>query len=247
MEITCLKCSDDEHLSLYEEEGGGLQFDIALCDLIAKPAQVTEKIMLSFFAKEIVEEGLFHDLQQQLEHNVFALSGIDRENIHDAKRKPVMPTKNEQYVPSDIPRLYLQYTPLEDFFGCNTPVTVTQSARFEHTHVLGGTGHGKTQLLQYLIHHDIYEAGDTKLSIVVIDSQGDMIRKLSRMDVLSPALENPLSERLIIIDPSDVEHPPALNLFDAGLDRLDEYTHRASGNWRSIPWWIFMAASLGHS
>src|ERR1700722_13677520 len=35
--------------------------------------------------------------------------------------------------------------------------------------------------------------------------------------------EDSLAERLVLIDPSDVEFPAALNLFDAHLDRLKTY------------------------
>ena len=42
----------------------------------------------------------------------------------------------------------------------------------------GGTGHGKTQLLQLLIHHDLQESRQDNRSIVVIDSQGDLIRTI---------------------------------------------------------------------
>ena len=32
-----------------------------------------------------------------------------------------------------------------------------------------------------------------------------------------------LSDRLVLIYPKDLKHPPALNLFDFGLDRLRRY------------------------
>jgi hypothetical protein len=90
-------------------------------------------------------------------------------------------------------------------------------SRFEHTHVVGGSGHGKTQLLQQLILLDINELEQDHGSIIVIDSQGDMIGK-----ILYLADMKQLSDRLILIDPSDIDYPPALNLFDFGLDRLNK-------------------------
>ena len=33
-----------------------------------------------------------------------------------------------------------------------------------------------------------------------------------------------MADRLIVIDPTDIEFPVALNLFDAGLDRLEDYS-----------------------
>jgi hypothetical protein len=45
-----------------------------------------------------------------------------------------------------------------------------------------------------------------------------LISTILHLDELSS-----LSERLILIDPNDIEHPPALNLFDFGLNRLSRY------------------------
>lgn len=68
--------------------------------------------------------------------------------------------------------------------------------RFEHTHILGGSGHGKTQLIQYLIARDLEE----DCCVVVLDNQRQMIPKLAGLGVdmayISPHL------------------PLALNLFD---------------------------------
>lgn len=51
--------------------------------------------------------------------------------------------------------------------------------RFEHTHIVAGSGHGKTQLLQHLIvTHDLEEVSKGRRSLVVIDSQGDLIHKI---------------------------------------------------------------------
>lgn len=35
---------------------------------------------------------------------------------------------------------------------------------------------------------------------------------------------NPLADRLCIIDPSDVEYLVALNLFDVGMERINQYS-----------------------
>jgi hypothetical protein len=33
-----------------------------------------------------------------------------------------------------------------------------------------------------------------------------------------------LSDRIVLIEPNDIDHPPCLNLFDFGLDRLTNYS-----------------------
>src|SRR5438876_889331 len=51
-------------------------------------------------------------------------------------------------------------------------------ARFEHAMIVGGSGHGKTQLLQQLILNDFAQLREGKASIIVIDSQGDLLRNI---------------------------------------------------------------------
>src|SRR3954452_9602031 len=92
----------------------------------------------------------------------------------------------------------------------NKELSLALPLRFEHMHVLAGSGHGKTQTLQYLIaSHDLAEVAAGKRSVIIIDSQGEMINKILHLAELSPALKE-LSERLVYIDPTDMEFPPAL-------------------------------------
>ena len=46
-------------------------------------------------------------------------------------------------------------TPLSAIFDQTVTYTIPQSARFEHHHIVAGSGHGKTQTLQYLIANDL--------------------------------------------------------------------------------------------
>jgi hypothetical protein len=62
---------------------------------------------------------------------------------------------------------------------------------------------------------------DGSRSIIVLDSQGDLIRTISSLKCFAPG--EPLHERVVIIDPSDIEWPVSLNLFDVGMDRLAGY------------------------
>lgn len=103
-------------------------------------------------------------------------------------------------------------------------LTIPLAARFEHTHIVGGSGHGKTQLLQHLIAtEELPAVAAGKRTLIVIDSQGDMLSKILHLAQFSPHLRG-LSERLIYLDPGDTELPPALNLFDFGSRRLKSYS-----------------------
>jgi hypothetical protein len=61
-----------------------------------------------------------------------------------------------------------------------------------------------------------------KRSVIVLDSQGDLIRNISQLKQFAPG--GKLHDRIVLIDPTDVEYPVSLNLFDVGLERLDQYS-----------------------
>ena len=87
-----------------------------------------------------------------------------------------------------------------------SPLVLPLSARFEHTHIVGGSGHGKTQLLQQLILYDLERVSKGEASLIVIDSQGDMLGKIRSL-----ASVGQMADRLVILDPIvDIDHPPAL-------------------------------------
>ena len=120
--------------------------------------------------------------------------------------------------------LYLNDSPFKDLIDLPVPFHIPDELRFEHCHIVGGTGHGKTQLMQKMIHADLVASKTDFRSVIVIDSQGDLINKLVRLELFSPDAPDSLADRLIMIDPADVEFPAALNLFDAHLDRVKEYS-----------------------
>jgi hypothetical protein len=110
---------------------------------------------------------------------------------------------------------------LARLFDGAIPFTIPTRTRFEHHHIVAGSGHGKTQTLQYLIANDLPAVGSGQASIIVLDSQGDLIRTISQLKCFAPG--EPLHDRICIIDPSDVEYPVSLNLFDVGIERLQYY------------------------
>jgi len=75
--------------------------------------------------------------------------------------------------------------------------------------------------LQYLIAQDLDAVADGKCSVVVMDSQGDLINNIRRLKVFAPG--QPLHDRIVIIYPTDVAFPVSLNLFDIGQERLSGY------------------------
>jgi hypothetical protein len=190
--------------------------------MLSKPAQKVEAVLAVIFDPS--SESPFPRLGRQLECNALIASGIDPDEDVNSHKQPVLPTQVKNKQAAEIIQQYLAGTPLVDFLQTPLPFSIPFKARFEHTHIIGGSGHGKTQLLQHMILDDLKKLTEGKGSIVVIDSQGDMIRTITHLAEFSPSHPQSLADRLVLIDPNDIEHPPCLNLFDFGLDRLGTHS-----------------------
>jgi len=183
---------------------------------------VVQRSLATFFDQDILDARLFEHMRETLERNGCVASGLPREMKGKSDRL-VFPTDHKNQDAEFLVSAYLGGTPLEGFFQAGLPFAIPFPARFEHTHIVGGTGHGKTQLMQFLLHHDLIRAKNDRRSIVVIDSQGDLIRTISRLGLFSPYADESLADRYVMIDPSDIEHPVALNMFDFNRSRLSGY------------------------
>lgn len=157
----------------------------------------------------------FFETRKRLVENLLAVSNLTWEQMTETPHRVVTPHASK-LAPADMMRAYLEGTPLLPFFEMPVPFAIPREARFEHCHVIGGTGHGKTQLLQTSALSDFDDPA--RPAVVVIDSQGDMIKKLSRLARFAD------NDRLVIVDPSDTDFPLALNVFDIHKERLDAMT-----------------------
>ena len=204
------------------DEDARAAFKTPLTSLMPDPGGTIQRVIGTLCQEELGDAGLFAALHHQLWQNICTASGV----LPDAEiRKPLTPADECGLPPAEIAKTYLQGTPFLDLFLCPIPFAIPEHARFEHTHIVAGTGHGKTQTLQHLIAHDLARDPADVPSLVVIDSQGDLLSKLSRLDCFDPK-HGALADRLVIIDPTDVEHPPALGLFDLDLARVRGYDAR---------------------
>ena len=192
---------------------------VSLIDLAPSPAQLVERVVLALFASspEIEEFELLRLTRSQLSRNVQLASGITPGR---SSTKPlVYATGAHGKTPTELVETYLAGTPIADFLLTPVPFHIPLQTRFEHTHILAAQGHGKTQTLQHLIVEDLLRPDPP--SMVIIDSQGQMIEKIQHLELFRPD-HGKLSHRLIIIDPKD-DVPPALNIFDINQERLAQY------------------------
>jgi hypothetical protein len=185
--------------------------------LLPDPVKAIETAIEALLNSKLADLGFFGRLRSRLMHNIYTASGIDFNQPEKSKKQVVMPSK-ANLSSEEVIATYLDGTPLANFIQTPVPFSIPLQARFEHMHIVGGSGHGKTQLLQHLLLHDLDQLKAGKGSIIVIDSQGDMLK-----NVLSLRSVGEMVDRLVIIDPNDIEFPPALNLFDFGLERLTRY------------------------
>jgi hypothetical protein len=182
-----------------------------LCDLVDDLPLVLTQIMGTLCAPDLAEAGLFSSFGMSVDRRLCLASGILWMERLSSKRKVILPVENDKLSPSELSKLYTDGTLFEGFFQIPVPIPIPREVRFEHTHIVGGTGHGKTQLLQYLIMDDLHYALDHHLSLVVLDPDGTLIRTISQTDYFGEFL---LGDRCIIVDPRESERPIGLNLFD---------------------------------
>lgn len=182
--------------------------------------EVLERVIITFFDDDISNASLYQDMRESLDANILSASGYRADIRYDRELNLTFPTQSKLTKQSELVDTYFKGTPLQALFYTPIPFSVPFPARFEHTHIVGGTGHGKTQLMQFLIHHDLVRSQEDGRSVVVLDSQGDLIRAVTHLDLFS--YPN-MAERFVLVDPNDVENPVCLNMFDFSRDRLSGY------------------------
>ena len=203
------------------EDIDGISVPTSLLRSIGDLGSVAQAMLSVAFDEELAERGLLSRLSDRLERNLVAASGGNPADPRSFTRAPKLPEQFDAKSPEQLVSTYLGGTPLLELFDQAPVFTIPTKARFEHHHIVAGTGHGKTQMLQYLIANDLEAVVDGNRTVIVLDSQGDLIRTIANLKVFAPG--GPLHDRVIIIDPNDVEWPVSLNLFDVGMERLSGY------------------------
>ena len=93
---------------------------------------------------------------------------------------------------------------INNHHGSQIPIGLTSKERERHVYIIGGTGNGKTTMLQYAIAQDIQNGK----GVAIVDPHGDMAETL---------LEHIPEERIddvIYFNPDDLAHPIGMNLLE---------------------------------
>lgn len=203
-------------------ESGESFLEARYADLLEKVPEVVGTIGGVAFDEDLLHMNLLDTLRYRYEANVMNVSKIDPRLPPANRHRYMMPIDAKNLSDHEIVEQYLVGTPYRKFFNTKVPLLLNEAARFEHSHILGGTGHGKTQFIQKWLVKDIEMAMNEQRSIVVIDSQGDLINKIARLDCFNPD-HGALRDKLVIIDPNDVQFPAAINMFAMDEARLASY------------------------
>ena len=193
---------------------------VPLVNLIKKPGDVVDRIIGTIIKSELIDVGLFTTLQQALYENVCRASGVPPDE--EKHRKPLITADGSKLPPQELVETYLRGTPFLDLFLAPVPFTIPETARFQHHWIVAPPGAGKSTTLQYLITRDLYRVAAGEASIVVMESNRDLIKAIEGLKVFAPG--EALYGKLLTIDAEDVEWPTALNLFDVGLDETRSYS-----------------------
>ena len=185
-------------------------FTIPLAYALPDPSLLYERVLAPFMNEELVNAGLLRDASNSLIKNLYAANGRAPQD----STKPLKAARDFNLPLDRYVDTFFAGTPFYDLLEAPVPLKLTHEDRFSHMHVLAGSGHGKTTLIENLIRHDI--ASEDPPSIVLIDPHSDLVRKLMASDL-------GIEERVLLLDPRDTKHPLAINPFAVNRERFATY------------------------
>lgn len=106
---------------------------------------VLTQIMGTLCAPDLGEAELFQSFGYSIDRRLCIASGIAWEDRYKSKRKMVLPIEKALLSASELVTLYLTDTLFDALFRVQVPIPIPAILRFEHIHIVGGTGAGKTQ------------------------------------------------------------------------------------------------------
>lgn len=198
------------------QASGPSPFTAPIVNMLQEPKLLIDRLYEVLCDPKYVDHGIFVDLREHCYANLCRASNV----VPHSNHKGLKHAMDRDDPISELIDIYLAGTPFEGYLNYPVPLKLTHADRFSHMHVVGGSGAGKTTLLQNLILHDLQS--EDRPALIIIDSQGDLIGKISRLALFDPD-DGPLAGKLLLISPKDIQHPPAVNIFDVNRERLGSY------------------------
>ena len=199
-------------------EGDPDQPGTPLIELVPRAAELVHGFCVDLINAACQNKPVFPKLRQQLLDNVMVANGL----APDAPLKPgkLIKFPNDFALePRKLVSQFLRNTAFEFLF--TLPLTpkqaelpaLTDDIKFEHTWCLAGSGAGKTTLILKEIVDNLRR--DDPPAMVVIDPKGTIAQHIARLAVFDPE-SGKHKGRLLVVDPTDVLSPPAMNMFHPG-------------------------------
>jgi hypothetical protein len=201
---------------------GDIVFQTLLAHSVPNLASALDTMVQLPFAPELETFGMLTRLTSRLQFNMIVATGLPPSDPKSFEKTLRLPSNAPTTTSEKLITAYMGGTPFERLFAISVPLIIPKETRFEHAHLIAGSGHGKTQSIQHFILSDLDAVAKGEASIVVIDSQKDLIDTIRGLAMFREG--QPLCDRLCVIDPTDVEYPVALNLFDIGMERINSYS-----------------------
>jgi hypothetical protein len=122
---------------------------VPLYVLLPDPAKAIESALWTPRIEQLVHLGFFERLRERLDYNIYIASGIDPNRPEESRKEIVMPRKADVST-DELVAIYLDGTPLADFLQTPLPFSIPLQARFEHMHIVGGSGHARHNFFSIL-------------------------------------------------------------------------------------------------
>jgi len=207
-------------LPALSEDADDLALTVPLVTLMRRPGATIDKLIGTLLTEELADAGMLTTLQKRLYENVCLTSGVDPDD--EKRRKPLIAADDADLPPIELVETYLKGTPFLDLLLTPVPFEIPLSARFQHHWIVAPPGTGKSTALQFLLAGDFELVANNQASVVVMESNRDLIKAIEGLKVFAPG--EILDGKLLSIDAEDVEWPIALNLFDVGMENMDSYS-----------------------
>ncbi len=174
-----------------------LTFEIPLIELAKDPAELVNYAYAMTESDSAAEREFFQLIKWRVLRNYASYLGI--ENHH--KSSDTIEKVVREHPTLEAANALLNGTPLHTLLLADITMPVPNELLFEHMHVLAGAGHGKTQALQGFFLNHLKEVVGGNATIIVMDSQGDLINNIAGLAVF----DDELKDKVVHLDPRAVQ------------------------------------------
>lgn len=194
-----------------------LQNVISAFSLFESPSNNGFKFSTAKNIEEFVTAYIFRFFPQEINTNI--LNSVELATIFhlpDSNSIPTSQVKRQAAKQVDGPTEVMDEGLLigyNEFRGTKKPIRLSDNDRRRHLYMIGQTGTGKSKFLENLAYQDIMDGR----GLAFIDPHGDSA------EALLGVIPKERVEDVVYFNPSDLNNPIALNLFDAKNDDQKDF------------------------